>query len=287
MYRNTINFKCYIGKCHGNVKKRQNAHIAGRGSQLLKRAFDKYGIENFTFEILHDGVLDELLDTYEIEAIAKYNAVAPHGYNLTYGGEGGIPSEETRQKRSKSLKGKPSHNKGKTLSEETRRRMSEAKKGYKVSQETRAKISKVHKGKTLSEEHRQKIIESNTGRKHSDETRRKISEGNKGKTHSIESRRKISEARKDKKQGPHSEEHRRKIGNAHKGKKYSKETRFKISEAMQSPDRTLARKFFFSLSSDLNLKEKRKCLRQKFPHKPCRTIYQWCKKFNSETPPKN
>ena len=91
---------------------------------------------------------------------------------------------------------------------------------------TRAEHARLHrKGVTLSEETRRKMSEANKGennpfygKHHSDEARRKISEANKGekspfygKHHSDEARRKISEAAKNM-----SEEHRRKLSEAAK-----------------------------------------------------------------------
>ena len=170
IYRNKINAKAYIGKCHTDVHRRHAEHIKGYGSRLLKRAFDKYGIENFTFEILYDGVFDELLDDYEIQAIAKYDTVSPRGYNLTFGGDGGVPSDETRQKMSESQKSRTPY----THSEETKRKLSDINKGE----------NNPNYGKKPH----------NYGKKHSLETRRKMSEskkGRKGRKHSTETLRKI------------------------------------------------------------------------------------------------
>ena len=98
---------------------------------------------------------------------------------------------------------------GAIRSEETKRKMSEAKKGNTHSEESKSKMSEAHKGKTHSEESKRKISESLKGKlnymfgkHHSVESRRKMSEANKGntrmlgKTHSEESKRKMSEARK-------------------------------------------------------------------------------------------
>ena len=49
------------------------------------------------------------------------------------------------------------------------------KKGKHLSEETRKKISEAEKGRTFSEEHRKKISESNKGKKRSEETRIKMS----------------------------------------------------------------------------------------------------------------
>lgn len=55
-------------------------------------------------------------------------------------------------------------------------------KGKHLSDETRRKISEVNKGKKLSEEHRRKLSEANKGKHHSEEWNRKAGEAHKGKT---------------------------------------------------------------------------------------------------------
>ena len=71
---------------------------------------------------------------------------------------------------------------GINISDETRRKMSEAKKvnsfrlGKHHSDDTRRKISDAMKGRTLTEETRRKMSEANKGKVLSDETRKKISE---------------------------------------------------------------------------------------------------------------
>ena len=77
------------------------------------------------------------------------------------------------------------HHKCKTFSEETRRKISEAKKGKKLSEETRRKMSEAKKGHTrspFSEEHRRKISEAKKGKVRSEETKNKISKAIKGKS---------------------------------------------------------------------------------------------------------
>ena len=77
------------------------------------------------------------------------------------------------------------HNQGKLLSEETRRKISEAHKGKLLSEEHCRKISEAHKGKKrmpFSEEHCRKISEAHKGKKHSADTRMKISKSIKGMT---------------------------------------------------------------------------------------------------------
>ena len=124
------------------------------------------------------------------------------------------------------------------------------------------------------------------GKSHSEASRRKISDaltGEKnpqyGKPHSKETKRKISDAKKG---TSHSKKTKRKMSDAKKGTSLSEETKRKMSDAKETPKRTNARKFFFSLPSDMDLGEKRKHLRQKFPEKHRGTIFKWCKKFESE-----
>lgn len=80
------------------------------------------------------------------------------------------------------------HNIGKSLSAETRKKMSEANKGK----------PSCMKGKHLSAESCKKISEANKGKHRSAETRKKLSEVRKGKHHSEETRKKMSEANKGK-----------------------------------------------------------------------------------------
>ena len=92
--------------------------------------------------------------------------------------------------------GKPTWNKGKQLSEESRCKMSEAHKGKHLPAETRQKIAESHKGKHLSEEHRRKMSAALKGKRHSAEACKKMSEAKKGKHLSAEHRNKLSEAKK-------------------------------------------------------------------------------------------
>ena len=106
---------------------------------------------------------------------------------------------------------------GAVVSDETRRKMSEALKGKPRSKEIRRKISEAHKGKTHSEETKRKLSESQKGKTHSEETKRKLSEAKKGKTFSEEHKRKLSESQKGKSR---SEESKRKLSEANKGRKW-------------------------------------------------------------------
>ena len=129
---------------------------------------------------------------------------------------------------------------GAIISEEHKRKISQAQSGRTHSEKSKRKMSEANKGKSkppCSEEHRRKLSEANKGNKHmlgktlSEETRRKISESNKGKTFSEETKRKMSEAKKGKTKPPLSEEHRKKMSETLKGRIHSEETKRKIGEA--------------------------------------------------------
>ena len=128
------------------------------------------------------------------------------------------------------------------LSDDVRRKLSEAKKGRHKSEETKRKISEAKKGRHLSEEHKRKLSEANKGKHHSEEAKKKMSEAKKGKTFSEEARRNMSEAHKGKtsgRKGKHvSEETRKKISDSCKGKQFSEETRRKLSEALRGRHRS-------------------------------------------------
>lgn len=99
-------------------------------------------------------------------------------------------------------------NKGKIISEETRKKMSiSAKNKPPITDETRSKRSKAAKNRKHTEESKIKISESQKGRKHSEETKKlqsKIKSGKNnpmfGRKHSEETKRKMQESRKSKNQ---------------------------------------------------------------------------------------
>ena len=80
-------------------------------------------------------------------------------------------------------KGKPSWNKGKSCSDETKQKISRAKKGRKLSDETKLKLSIAITNMWKDPEIRSKMINSLKGHKCSDETKKKISMANSGENH--------------------------------------------------------------------------------------------------------
>lgn len=89
---NQINQKSYIGKTERNVSVRWSEHKKNRNqfpNLPLYRALNKYGVENFTIDIIEECPTD-ILDDREIYWINHYNTYQGEGYNCTGGGEGGI-----------------------------------------------------------------------------------------------------------------------------------------------------------------------------------------------------
>ena len=211
----------------------------GKGNRAYKRCKTdiKPPKDETRILILKNNLTEEEAFKHEIYMIAVFGRKDLGTgilYNKTDGGEGAsgaILSEEHKRKISQAQSGR-------THSEKSKKKMSEALKGKTkppCSEETKRKLSEVKKGnkhmlgKTLSEETKRKIGEANKGKTISEGTRRKISEANKGKTkppRSEEHRRKMSEANKGK---IHSEETKRKMGEANKGKTISEEARRKMS----------------------------------------------------------
>lgn len=182
---NLINGKTYIGQ---HQYKDLNDNYMGSGKNLW-RAYRKYGFENFKKEILVFNISKkEYIDLLEKTFIAaeREKVGVENCYNLADGGEGNLGlqhSEETKKKISEARKGKK-------LSEETKKRISEAKRGkhHPNSEETKKKISEAMKGHKVSEETKKKISEAlkgkpspNKGKHHTEETKRKMSEAMKGK----------------------------------------------------------------------------------------------------------
>lgn len=79
---NNVNGKFYIG-CHKT--KNKNDGYMGSGV-ALRRAYDKYGIENFTKEILFECGSSEEMFEKEKDLVE----IGSHTYNLMEGGHGGF-----------------------------------------------------------------------------------------------------------------------------------------------------------------------------------------------------
>ncbi len=175
---NVVNNKCYVGSTI-NADRRWNGHKRALKKQIhcnryLQRAWDKYGEQSFTFEII-ENVLDKsrliereqyYLNTLKPEYCIRKIAVDSNA--------GLIWTTSSKKKLSKQRKGRK-------LSKIWKENISLSQTGKKHSEETKRKIGLAHKGIRLSEETKKKISIAKTGRLASEETKQKLSSLRKGR----------------------------------------------------------------------------------------------------------
>ena len=151
---NNINGKIYIGK-HESERK----NYWGSGT-VLKLAIKKYGLQNFTKDIIEYCKNSKQLSIREIFWIKHYNSRNRLvGYNITKGGDGvsGLPSiwrtrkfsDEHRMKISKNhadVNGEKNPMFGKTHKDSVKENLRKIKTGLKYSQECKLKHSEKNKG---------------------------------------------------------------------------------------------------------------------------------------------
>lgn len=172
--------KLYFGQTVTPIGDRWVRHLSSskKGSNhKLHRAIRKYGAENFIVEEVltvsapTKEILKKKLDYVEMRLIKRFNTKID-GYNSTDGGDKGTV-------------------------------------GLKMSEEAKKKISEAKRRENLSAEQRKKLSESKIGEKnpfyhrtHSEDSRKRISEKKRGENHHFfgkkftdEHRKKLSEAR--------------------------------------------------------------------------------------------
>lgn len=160
--RNVLTGDQYIGSSV-SIESRWACHKSGlkhgNGSKHLQRAWNKYGEENFIFEVLEECE-QECVRQLELKYFDKFEWTSL--YNLskkTTGGRGEL-SEEARLRIAKATS---ERTKGKPLSEEHKAKIGAAHKGRKLDQRQKDLVSQQKKGKKLTEEHRAKISQSLIG----------------------------------------------------------------------------------------------------------------------------
>jgi len=181
----------------------------------------------FTYDSIEEAISSELKLTKKVIKNNRYANIASYPHIIHTG--------ETKRKMSDASKGR-------TFSEETRRKLSIAhksnwiagknlgRKGQKHSEESKRRMSVAQKGRIFSEETKRKM--SDARQNISEETRKKMSIA--AQNMSEERRKKISEDKKgnDNRKGIlHTEESKRKMSVARVGKKLSEETKRKMSVA--------------------------------------------------------
>lgn len=123
VYKHTFpNGKVYIGITGRDPKERWKNGKGYRTQSKVNNAILFYGWRNIVHDILYTGLSKAEAEAKEIELIKQYDSVK-NGYNADNGGSTyGFHSDETKEKISKS-------HKGKAIPEEVKKRISEANKG--------------------------------------------------------------------------------------------------------------------------------------------------------------
>jgi group I intron endonuclease len=145
---NQINGKRYIGSSF-QLKERKKQHLRlldyNHPNRHLQNAYNKYGENNFKFEVLLCCDKKDLL-FYEQRAINIYKM--ENLYNLR-------PKAES--------------NLGRKNSESSIQKMKESHRGYKTSEETKRKISNALRGKKKTPDHIKKVADAVRGHKRTGE----------------------------------------------------------------------------------------------------------------------
>ncbi len=136
LIRNDIDNKVYIGQSCFSLKRRYKNSVFTSSNGHLKNSILKYGIENFDFVECYDfAKTKEELDSLEIFWIHYFGGhSSKKTYNIKDGGSKGLLSEKEKQRRREYMasltteqRSEKYGKKGKFFSDETKRRISEAK----------------------------------------------------------------------------------------------------------------------------------------------------------------
>ena len=132
-------------------------------SKRVKKLITEHGKDSFNFQILSKDEDYDKCYFYEQELISEHidNPLCLNGHcnktgKWSIAGTTHIISDQTKDKISIAMKGRPAKNKGRQLSEETRQKMRDATRPP-VSEDHKAKIGAAHKGMTRSEETKAKM----------------------------------------------------------------------------------------------------------------------------------
>lgn len=145
VYKHTApNGKCYIGITKRTMEQRAGNGHGYVGNHAFYNAIKKYGWDSFSHEILESGLTESEAGEREVYYIKKYHSLSTqNGYNIETGGRVNFH-----------------------LSEETRRKISEARRGKKMAprgEEYRKRLSAALTGRAFSPEHCRRISEAKKG----------------------------------------------------------------------------------------------------------------------------
>ena len=189
MHKNKINGKVYIGQTCQKPEYRWGKEGNGyKQCPLFYNAIQKYGWNNFEHIILKTGLASDEANLMEKYYIKKFNSIDPKfGYNLSKGGDNREVQHYTSKKISDRLKQEWTNGtrdkeewsifmKEKWENPEYRKKQKEARKNLKItlSEEGRKRISEARK------EYIKKYGTPTQGKGHTEKTRKILSEQKKG-----------------------------------------------------------------------------------------------------------
>lgn len=160
----------YVGK--GTMRRMK---VSNGRSKFWKNIVRKHGIK---YQIIASNLYEHEALNFEKTLIKCLRDSGSSLCNLTDGGDGVSGYKHTNETRlllSEINKGSTSYWKGKQMSAEHVKKISESRKGKKLSPEHIAKVAASKIGKKLSQETKDKIRAKVTGFKHTKETRLKMS----------------------------------------------------------------------------------------------------------------
>lgn len=209
LWTNLANGKKYVGQAH-SFYNRMKQYQMGFFNKYMKKAINKYGVDNFDITILEKDVPFDNLDDREQYWLDFYESYkSKNGYNICqFAGTtfGFRHSEESKKKMSEKLKerynnpenreklmGENNGMYGKHHTKESLKRISESSKKNWENPEYREKQPSM-KGKNnhMYDVHLCGELNGMYGKKHSDETKKKISKANSGNKWSDEQRYDVS-----------------------------------------------------------------------------------------------
>lgn len=194
---NQLSQKVYIGQSNKETERwRQHKYFSRQEKpiQYIHRAIAKYGVENFTYEVIAMCKKEDDVDELETQLIKQCDSQNKlYGYNIAPGGETpwnrGLPREQQPMFGKKQseffLKRMSEVHTGKLAphSQEWKDNMSKTMKGreitwsdkivetrksngsYTISENEKNRLRTMNIGKILSQDHKKKISDSNSGDK--------------------------------------------------------------------------------------------------------------------------
>lgn len=189
---NHINQKVYIGQTK-DISKRWYQHKKEtekeQPSMIVNSAMKKYGIDNFTIEIIVSCLDQNSANEAEEICIKQENSHISNGkgYNVSNGGSVAPKTEEFKRKVSQTLMGHE-------VSQEARNKISKGNIGKVRSDEFKNNVGDFWRGKERSEEHRQNLAKSlkgnqnclgnqnGLGYQHTEDAKKKIGDAIRGKS---------------------------------------------------------------------------------------------------------